>query len=246
MRSWAGVRRQVAAPATAAVSAASTSSIPAEATVSITVPSNGDVTCSSRPERALLATPPISRSTVGISSSSSLTPCLWCSISLAAAPMMVNDWQPHQKHLIRSSTIHSDEIAFTSVDSSDFRHDHAPVPDPGHRPTGRGQRGDRRPGPERAAGGAGQHGLQGAPGDRRSGPQRSQLRLSGRSFMVDVLMQTPDRFSSAVQGRHGGPATDDAARRRARPLRLPGDRPPGRSGQRPCGPSVTAARPGWC
>ena len=29
--------------------------------------------------------------------------------------------------------------------------------------------------------------------------QRSQLRLTGRSFMVDVLMQTPDRFSSSVQ-----------------------------------------------
>ena len=29
--------------------------------------------------------------------------------------------------------------------------------------------------------------------------QRTQLRLSGRTFMVDVVMQTPDRFSSAVK-----------------------------------------------
>jgi LacI family transcriptional regulator len=29
--------------------------------------------------------------------------------------------------------------------------------------------------------------------------QRSQLRLSGRVFMIDVVMQTPDRFSSAVR-----------------------------------------------
>jgi len=29
--------------------------------------------------------------------------------------------------------------------------------------------------------------------------QRSQLRLSGRTFMIDVLMQTPDRFSSAIK-----------------------------------------------
>ncbi len=30
--------------------------------------------------------------------------------------------------------------------------------------------------------------------------QRSQLRLSGRTFMIDVVMQTPDRFSAAVKG----------------------------------------------
>ena len=29
--------------------------------------------------------------------------------------------------------------------------------------------------------------------------QRSQLRLTGRTFMVDIVMQTPDRFSSAVK-----------------------------------------------
>jgi len=29
--------------------------------------------------------------------------------------------------------------------------------------------------------------------------QRSQLRLTGRTFLVDVVMQTPDRFSSAVR-----------------------------------------------
>ena len=29
--------------------------------------------------------------------------------------------------------------------------------------------------------------------------QRSQLRLNGRTFLVDVVMQTPDRFSSAVK-----------------------------------------------
>ena len=29
--------------------------------------------------------------------------------------------------------------------------------------------------------------------------QRSQLRLNGRVFMIDIVMQTPDRFSSAVQ-----------------------------------------------
>ena len=29
--------------------------------------------------------------------------------------------------------------------------------------------------------------------------QRSQLRLDGRVFMIDIVMQTPDRFSSAVQ-----------------------------------------------
>ncbi len=29
--------------------------------------------------------------------------------------------------------------------------------------------------------------------------QRSQLRLTGRSFLVDVVMQTPDRFSSAIK-----------------------------------------------
>src|ERR1700746_2217731 len=29
--------------------------------------------------------------------------------------------------------------------------------------------------------------------------QASQLRLNGRVFMVDIVMQTPDRFSSAVR-----------------------------------------------
>ena len=29
--------------------------------------------------------------------------------------------------------------------------------------------------------------------------QRSQLRLSGRTFMIDVVMQAPQRFSSAVR-----------------------------------------------
>ena len=29
--------------------------------------------------------------------------------------------------------------------------------------------------------------------------QRSQLRLNGRVFMIDIVMQTPDRFSSAVR-----------------------------------------------
>jgi LacI family transcriptional regulator len=29
--------------------------------------------------------------------------------------------------------------------------------------------------------------------------QRSQLRLNGRAFMIDIVMQTPDRFSSAVR-----------------------------------------------
>ena len=29
--------------------------------------------------------------------------------------------------------------------------------------------------------------------------QRSQMRLSGRTFLVDLVMQTPDRFGSAVQ-----------------------------------------------
>ena len=29
--------------------------------------------------------------------------------------------------------------------------------------------------------------------------QRSQLRLDGRVFMIDIVMQTPDRFSSAVR-----------------------------------------------
>src|SRR6476469_4492146 len=29
--------------------------------------------------------------------------------------------------------------------------------------------------------------------------QRSQLRLNGRTFLVDVVMQTPDRFSSAIK-----------------------------------------------
>ena len=29
--------------------------------------------------------------------------------------------------------------------------------------------------------------------------QRSQLRLNGRVFMIDIVMQTPDRFSSAVK-----------------------------------------------
>jgi LacI family transcriptional regulator len=31
------------------------------------------------------------------------------------------------------------------------------------------------------------------------GRQRSQLRLNGRVFMIDIVMQTPDRFSSAVK-----------------------------------------------
>ena len=29
--------------------------------------------------------------------------------------------------------------------------------------------------------------------------QRSQLRLTGRTFIVDLVMQTPDRFSAAVK-----------------------------------------------
>jgi len=29
--------------------------------------------------------------------------------------------------------------------------------------------------------------------------QRSQLRFNGRVFMIDIVMQTPDRFSCAVK-----------------------------------------------
>src|SRR5207247_1417085 len=29
--------------------------------------------------------------------------------------------------------------------------------------------------------------------------QQSQLRLSGRTFLIDVVMQTPERFSTAVR-----------------------------------------------
>src|SRR5215218_340493 len=52
MRSWAGVRRQVVAPRSAALSAPSTSSGPATGTVPTIEPSYGEVTSSVRPEPA--------------------------------------------------------------------------------------------------------------------------------------------------------------------------------------------------
>ena len=60
IRSWAGVRRQVTAPASARSTAARTSSGPATGTVPVTVPSNGEVTSSVRPLAAACHVPPIS------------------------------------------------------------------------------------------------------------------------------------------------------------------------------------------
>ena len=60
IRSWAGVRRQVTAPASARSSAARTSAGPATGTVPVTVPSNGEVTSSVRPLAAACHVPPIS------------------------------------------------------------------------------------------------------------------------------------------------------------------------------------------
>jgi len=56
--------------------------------------------------------------------------------------------------------------------------------------------------------------------------QRSQLRLNGRVFMIDIVMQTPDRFSSAVkaaleQELGGGAHAGSSSRRRKRPRSTP-------------------------
>ena len=59
--------------------------------------------------------------------------------------------------------------------------------------------------------------------------QRSQLRLNGRTFMIDVVMHTPDRFSSAVKSalEHALPSLRPAAvrsrfefREKARPAEI--------------------------
>jgi hypothetical protein len=60
IRSWAGVRRQLTAPASARSSAARTSSGPATGTVPVIVPSNGEVTSSVRPLAVACHVPPIS------------------------------------------------------------------------------------------------------------------------------------------------------------------------------------------
>jgi hypothetical protein len=41
--------------------------------------------------------------------------------------------------------------------------------------------------------------------------QRSQLRLADRVFMIDIVMQTPDRFSSGAQPAGPGPVATGRA-----------------------------------
>ena len=55
--------------------------------------------------------------------------------------------------------------------------------------------------------------------------QRSQLRLNGRVFMIDIVMQTPDRFSSAVKDRARAGTAVAAARGRAVAVRFPREGP---------------------
>jgi len=50
--------------------------------------------------------------------------------------------------------------------------------------------------------------------------QRSQLRLAGRKYLFDVVMQAPQRFSSAFR-RGGGRVAGAAAGGGARPLSFP-------------------------
>ena len=43
------------------------------------------------------------------------------------------------------------------------------------------------------------HRRPGRAGDRRARPPAVQVRLSGRTFLVDLVMQAPDRFGAAVR-----------------------------------------------
>ena len=54
--------------------------------------------------------------------------------------------------------------------------------------------------------------------------QRSQVRLGGRTFIVDVVMQTPDRFSAAVKSALGTRTAHAPAGGRAIEIRFPGNR----------------------
>ena len=67
--------------------------------------------------------------------------------------------------------------------------------------------------------------------------QRSQVRLSGRTFLVDLVMQTPDRFGSAVRTALELELPAPAARRLpgALPAQRAHRRPPGGGQSRRCG-----------
>ena len=55
--------------------------------------------------------------------------------------------------------------------------------------------------------------------------QASQLRLNGRVFMIDIVMQTPDRFLPAVKTALEPRTAVAAARGRPVPVRLPREGP---------------------
>ena len=56
--------------------------------------------------------------------------------------------------------------------------------------------------------------------------QGSQLRLNGRTFIVDLVMQTPDRFSAAVKSALELELPIAPAGSREIEVRLPGERGP--------------------
>lgn len=56
--------------------------------------------------------------------------------------------------------------------------------------------------------------------------QRSQLRLNGRILLVDVVMQSPDRFSSAIKARVRVRVAVATAGRGPVPVPFPREGPP--------------------
>ncbi len=73
--------------------------------------------------------------------------------------------------------------------------------------------------------------------------QQSQVRLSGRSFLVDLVMQTPDRFGTAVRTALEAELPVPASRGLPSPLppqrgERPGPRPPTCSRSRGAAPTA--------
>ena len=129
----------------------------------------------------------------------------------------------------------------------------------GRSPVRRAQRGHGRPGAERPRRRAGEHRAEVRQAIADLDRQRTQLRLAGRTFMVDIVMQAPERFTTAVRAaleaelpslrpavirsrfhfRETGPSPRSSPLDRIAPPRLPGRDPQGagraRDRRRPCG-----------